>query len=106
MIYHGRTFLSKVSLQAICQVINKYTFVTSLYLVIISVELHLNVKQQDTMADVMMEEFGKRLVMVPIEQEWLQLDKLLSPVEIQNFIEGEPFSSVFFNFEQFKSGEK
>jgi len=52
-------------------VINKYTFVTSPYPVIISAELHLNVKQQDTMADVMMEEFGKRHVMVPIEQEQL-----------------------------------
>jgi len=71
MIYHGRTFLSKVSLQDICQAINKYAFVTSHYPVIISEKLHLNVKQQDTMADVMMEEFGKRHMMVPIEQKQL-----------------------------------
>jgi len=86
MIYHGRTFTSKVSLRDICQAINKYAFVTSPYPVIISAELHLSVRQQDKMVDIMIEEFGERLVRVPIEHERLKLERLPSPEQLKHKI--------------------
>ncbi len=67
MIFHGKTFTSKVSLREVCQAIAKYAFVASPYPVIISAEIHCGLLQQDMMVDIMTEVFGDVLVRAPVE---------------------------------------
>jgi phosphatidylinositol phospholipase C delta len=67
MIFHGKTFTSKVSLRDVCLAIAKYAFVASPYPVIISAEVHCGLLQQEMMAKVMTEVFGDALVSAPIE---------------------------------------
>ncbi|KAF5345262.1 hypothetical protein D9756_011418 [Leucocoprinus leucothites] len=84
VIYHGKTFTSKVSLRDICQAINKYAFVTSPYPLIISAEIHCSVSQQEKIVDVMMEEFGEKLVRVGEGQERPKVEMLPSPEELKH----------------------
>lgn len=67
MIFHGKTFTSKVSLREVCEAIKKYGFVSSPYPVIISAEIHCGLVQQDMMADIMTSVFGDALVQAPID---------------------------------------
>ena len=65
MIFHGKTFTSKVPLREVCKVIAKYGFVASPYPIIISAEVHCSVLQQDMIAEIMVAEFKDSLVRVP-----------------------------------------
>ncbi|EGO18883.1 hypothetical protein SERLADRAFT_480572 [Serpula lacrymans var. lacrymans S7.9] len=67
MIFHGKTFTSKVSVREVCQAIAKYAFVTSPYPIIISAEIHCSLPQQDMMVKIMFETFGDALVSAPID---------------------------------------
>jgi hypothetical protein len=82
MIYHGRTFTSKVSLRDICKAIAKYAFVTSPYPIIISAEVHCGIDQQEQMAEIMSEAFGDKLVQAPVENR-PKLDRLPSPEQLK-----------------------
>lgn len=64
MIFHGKTFTSKVSLREVCQTISKYGFVASPYPIIISAEVHCGLAGQDMIAEIMIKEFGDSLVRV------------------------------------------
>lgn len=66
MIYHGKTWTSKVSLREVCEAIMKYGFVSSPYPIIISAEIHCGVAQQDMMVDIMTSVFGDALMHAPI----------------------------------------
>lgn len=66
VIYHGRTLTSKVPLASVCQAIYRYAFVASPYPIIISAEVHCNLRQQDMAADIMKREFGDTLITEPL----------------------------------------
>ncbi|KAI0786941.1 PLC-like phosphodiesterase [Abortiporus biennis] len=82
MIYHGRTFTSKVSLRAACQAISKYAFVTSPYPVIISAEIHCGLIQQEMIAEIMTEVFGDALVTAPVDGR-PKIEVLPSPEDLK-----------------------
>ncbi|KAG1789657.1 PLC-like phosphodiesterase [Suillus plorans] len=67
MIFHGKTFTSKVPVREVCEAIAKYAFVTSPYPVIISAEIHCSVLQQEMMVEVMRDVFQDVLVSAPVE---------------------------------------
>ncbi|KAK3103478.1 hypothetical protein FSP39_019535 [Pinctada imbricata] len=61
IIYHGHTFTSKIQFKAVIETINQYAFAKSQYPVILSIENHCSVKQQNTMAEYMASIFGDKL---------------------------------------------
>lgn len=64
MVFHGKSFTSKVPLRQVCHAIIKYGFVASPYPIIISAEMHCSVPQQDMIAEILVEVFGDALVRV------------------------------------------
>ncbi|TFK38082.1 hypothetical protein BDQ12DRAFT_683948 [Crucibulum laeve] len=94
MIFHGKTFTSKVSLREVCHAIKKYGFRTSPYPIIISAEVHCSVPQQDMIADIMIEVFEDALVRQPadglLDTVGLispgRIDKLPSPEDLKGRI--------------------
>ncbi|KAG0700932.1 PLC-like phosphodiesterase [Suillus ampliporus] len=67
MVFHGKTFTSKVPVREVCEAIAKYAFVTSPYPVIISAEIHCSVPQQEMMVEIMRDVFQDVLVSAPVE---------------------------------------
>lgn len=67
MVFHGKTFTSKVSVREVCEAIEKYAFVTSPYPIIISAEIHCSVSQQEMMVEIMHDVFGDALISAPVE---------------------------------------
>lgn len=82
MIYHGKTFTSKVPVREVCEAIAKYAFVTSPYPVIISAEIHCSVPQQEMMVEVMRDVFRDALVSAPVEGR-MTLENLPSPEHLK-----------------------
>ena len=58
VIFHGHTLTTKIDFEDVCRTIVKYAFVTSPFPVVLSVENHCSVEQQEIMADVMISVFG------------------------------------------------
>lgn len=85
MIFHGKTFTSKVSLREVCHAIAKYGFVASPYPIIISAEIHCSVPQQDMMVEIMKEVFGDALVRAPVDGR-PKIQILPSPEELKGRI--------------------
>lgn len=85
MIFHGKTFTSKVSLRQVCAAIKKYGFVASPYPIIISAEVHCSVPQQEMIAGIMIEVFGDALVKEPPEG-MPAIEMLPSPEELKGRI--------------------
>ncbi|KAL5514659.1 hypothetical protein ACEPAG_1975 [Sanghuangporus baumii] len=82
VIYHGKTFTSKVPLRDICQAIAKYAFVASPYPVIISAEVHCSLARQDLVASIMRSVFGDALVSAPPDNR-PSITRLPSPEELR-----------------------
>lgn len=82
MIFHGKTFTSKVSLREVCQAIAKYAFVTSPYPVIISAEIHCGLTQLNMMVEIMVDVFGEALVRAPLDGH-PKIELLPSPEELK-----------------------
>lgn len=82
MIYHGKTFTSKVPVREVCEAIAKYAFVTSPYPVIISAEIHCSVPQQEMMVEVMRDVFQDALVSAPVAGR-VTLESLPSPEHLK-----------------------
>jgi phosphatidylinositol phospholipase C delta len=82
VIFHGKTFTTKVSLRQVCQAIAKYAFVASPYPVIISAEIHCSLPQQDMLADIMSDIFGDVLIRAPIHG-LPKIEVLPSPEELK-----------------------
>lgn len=85
MIFHGKTFTSKVSLRQVCHAIAKYGFVASPYPIIISAEVHCSLPQQDMIAEIMSEEFKDSLVRVPPDG-MAKIETLPSPEDLKGKI--------------------
>ena len=62
MIYHGRTFVSKISFKLVVEVINASAFLTSSYPVILSIENRCSLHQQARMAQIFVKVFGEKLI--------------------------------------------
>ncbi len=58
LIYHGRTLTSKIRFIDVILTIKEHAFATSEYPVILSIENHCSVKQQQYMAAAFLEVFG------------------------------------------------
>ena len=85
MIFHGKTFTSKVSLRQVCHAIAKYGFVASPYPIIISAEIHCSLSFQDMIAEIMLEEFKDSLVRVPPDG-MSKIETLPSPEDLKGKI--------------------
>lgn len=85
MIFHGKTFTSKVSLREVCQAIKKYGFVASPYPIVISAEVHCGLAQQDMIAFIMLEVFGDAIVRHS-EEGATKIDALPSPEDLRGKI--------------------
>ncbi|KAM8934044.1 1-phosphatidylinositol 4,5-bisphosphate phosphodiesterase delta-4 [Pelodytes ibericus] len=62
IVYHGHTFTSKIFFKDVISAINKYAFRVSEYPVILSLENHCGVEQQDVMAQHLKSILGDKLV--------------------------------------------
>ena len=85
MVFHGKSFTSKVSLREVCHAIIKYGFVVSPWPIIISAEMHCSVPQQDMIAEILIEVFGSALVRVGPEGR-NKVTVLPSPEELKGRI--------------------
>lgn len=63
IIYHGYTRTSKISYRSVIEAIHETAFVASDYPVILSLEVHTSLPQQDKMAAIMLEVFGSSLAL-------------------------------------------
>ncbi|XP_041369675.1 1-phosphatidylinositol 4,5-bisphosphate phosphodiesterase epsilon-1-like [Gigantopelta aegis] len=62
IIYHGHTLTTKISFKGVVDAINRSAFVTSPYPVILSIENHCSLLQQQKMAQIFTSVFGEKLV--------------------------------------------
>ncbi|KAJ3253314.1 1-phosphatidylinositol 4,5-bisphosphate phosphodiesterase delta-4 [Boothiomyces macroporosus] len=68
IITHGHTFTSHIKFRDVIQTIKDNAFIKSPYPLILSLEVHCGLKQQDMMADIMIEIFGDLLLLEPVEE--------------------------------------
>eukprot|EP00667_Euglena_gracilis_P001264 EG_transcript_1264 len=61
LIYHGHTYTSKIRFEDVVRTIRENAFVVSPYPVILSLEVHCSLKQQEQMARMMRDIFGHAL---------------------------------------------
>jgi phosphatidylinositol phospholipase C delta len=83
VVMHGRTLTTSISFHDTIKVINKYAFTESAYPVILSLEVHCTPEQQTLMVKSMIEEFGEKLVLQPLD---FDSQILPSPEELKNRI--------------------
>eukprot|EP00091_Calanus_sinicus_P019635 TRINITY_DN4995_c0_g1_i1.p2 TRINITY_DN4995_c0_g1~~TRINITY_DN4995_c0_g1_i1.p2 ORF type:complete len:189 (-),score=33.25 TRINITY_DN4995_c0_g1_i1:267-833(-) len=84
IIYHGWTLTSKLLVKdVLMDAIKPYSFITSPYPVILSIENHCSPQQQDKMAEHMINILGDMLYTRPVDKTQ---DKLPSPEELKNKI--------------------
>ncbi|XP_074659956.1 inactive phospholipase C-like protein 2 [Tubulanus polymorphus] len=69
VIYHGHTLTTKISFKAVVETIDQHAFITSEYPVILSIENHCSIKQQQAMANYMIKTFGDKLLRAPLEHD-------------------------------------
>ncbi|XP_031749440.1 1-phosphatidylinositol 4,5-bisphosphate phosphodiesterase delta-4 isoform X2 [Xenopus tropicalis] len=67
IVYHGRTFTSKILFKDVISAINKYAFRVCDYPVILSLENHCGVEQQDAMAQHLKSILGTKLIMSTLD---------------------------------------
>merc|ERR1711935_1038540 len=67
IIYHGHTMTSKIKFEDVIIAINEYAFRTSEYPLILSLENHCTVDQQQKMAHIMKRVFGEKLLTAPCD---------------------------------------
>ncbi|KAI4171793.1 MAG: hypothetical protein LQ343_004044 [Gyalolechia ehrenbergii] len=81
IVMHGRTMTTSVLFADCITVISKYAFVSSPYPLTISLEVHCSPIQQQAMVDIMIKDFGEKLVREPITTNTAQLP---SPEDLKN----------------------
>lgn len=67
IVYHGHTLTSRIKFQDVVKIISEHAFDTSEYPVILSIENHCGLNQQEVMARVFQEAFGDYLITRPPE---------------------------------------
>ncbi|PVI05189.1 PLC-like phosphodiesterase [Periconia macrospinosa] len=83
IVTHGRTFTKSITFLDVIKVIDKYAFTESEYPLILSLEVHCGPEQQALMAKIMIEEFGSKLLVQPLDGGKLILP---SPEELKHRI--------------------
>ena len=83
VVYHGRTFTTKVLFSDVIGAIGKYAFLVSPYPVIISLEVHCGLEQQRIMADILRTTLKDHLVTEPLVSHSLVLP---SPKDLKHKI--------------------
>ncbi|KAF9328926.1 Phospholipase C [Podila minutissima] len=73
VIYHGRTLTSKILFRDVIETISTYAFVNSPYPLILSLEIHCDLDQQEIMANTMRNKLGSWLVVAPLDAEGVVL---------------------------------
>lgn len=66
VIYHGRTLTSKISVREVLHAIGKYAFVASPFPIILSMEVHCCVEQQDLLAQIILDVLGSTFLSAPL----------------------------------------
>ncbi len=69
VIYHGHTFVTKIPLFDVLQVIKEYAFVCADTPLILSLEMHCSLPQQDLIASILLEIFGDCIYTEKIEAQ-------------------------------------
>ncbi|GAA5842020.1 hypothetical protein JCM5353_001096 [Sporobolomyces roseus] len=83
VVTHGLTLTSKIPARTVLQAIAQYAFLASPFPVILSVEVHCEIEQQDKLAEIMKETLGDRLVSQRLDEMEGEVDKLPSPVDLK-----------------------
>ncbi|XP_053696518.1 1-phosphatidylinositol 4,5-bisphosphate phosphodiesterase epsilon-1-like [Sabethes cyaneus] len=84
VIYHGHTFTTKIPFRAVVEAINKSAFIQSAYPVILSIENHCSVAQQQRMATIFQSIFGEKLVTnFMFDQDYTDDPLLPSPLSLK-----------------------
>uniref|UniRef100_A0A6P7GQR6 Phosphoinositide phospholipase C n=1 Tax=Diabrotica virgifera virgifera TaxID=50390 RepID=A0A6P7GQR6_DIAVI len=87
MIYHGHTFTTKIPFSAVVETIDKNAFVTSPYPIILSIENHCSLQQQNRMAHIFLRIFGDKLVTSFLfDSDYSDEPSLPSPEQLKNRI--------------------
>uniref|UniRef100_A0A8C6Y393 Phosphoinositide phospholipase C n=1 Tax=Naja naja TaxID=35670 RepID=A0A8C6Y393_NAJNA len=68
IVYHGYTFTSKIPFRDVVTTLEKYAFWVSHYPIILSIENHCSVEQQDIMAQLLKGILGERLLINTIDE--------------------------------------
>ncbi|RMZ90792.1 hypothetical protein DV736_g1978, partial [Chaetothyriales sp. CBS 134916] len=85
VVLHGFTLTQSVSFRAVCQAIRDSAFVTSDLPIIVSLEVHTNLDQQQKMVDIMNDSWKDHLVVFTSLEE-RNLEALPSPSSLKNKI--------------------
>ncbi|KAJ4376207.1 hypothetical protein N0V83_001489 [Neocucurbitaria cava] len=80
VVMHGRTLTKSILFKDTIKAINKYAFTESPYPLILSLEVHCSSTQQSEMVNIMIAEFGEKLVLQPLDFE---SQALPSPEELK-----------------------
>ncbi|KAH9904650.1 hypothetical protein F4778DRAFT_37044 [Xylariomycetidae sp. FL2044] len=83
-VKHGYAMTNSISFREVIQTINKHAFIASPFPLWVSLEVHCNAAQQEIMAQIMKEIFGKSLVTEPLKES--SSDGLPTPSELKNKI--------------------
>lgn len=67
VVTHGHTLTSKVPFRDVIQAIGKYAFVASPYPLILSLEVHTDLAQQDVIAEILRTVLGEKLLQSPLK---------------------------------------
>lgn len=73
VVTHGKTLTTQIQFREVIAAINKYAFIKSQYPLWVSLEVHCNAKQQETMAAIMKEIFREKLVTERLDDSTTQL---------------------------------
>uniref|UniRef100_W5UJ97 Phosphoinositide phospholipase C n=1 Tax=Ictalurus punctatus TaxID=7998 RepID=W5UJ97_ICTPU len=84
VIYHGHTLTSKVPFREVVEAIAEYAFKASPYPLILSLENHCSVEQQEVMAQQLCSILGDKLLTKPLNNH--KCDSLPSPEELKGKI--------------------
>nr|CAB3264932.1 1-phosphatidylinositol 4,5-bisphosphate phosphodiesterase zeta-1 [Phallusia mammillata] len=85
IIYHGYTFTSRIKFKDAIEVIGKYAFETTVFPLILSIENHCSVSQQDKMAAYLKQILGSELLVATVNPEQQEV-KLPSPSALRGKI--------------------
>lgn len=87
IVTHGLTLTSKISVQQVLEAIAQYAFLASPFPVLLSVEIHCGLDQQEKFVDLLKTILGDRLVQQRLDDIDGEIDKLPSPLELKgNFL--------------------
>lgn len=83
IVSHGRTMTTQISFREVINTINKYAFCASYHPLFISLEVRCGLQTQENMARIMLDTFGEKLVIHPIDPS---SDRLPSPDQLKGRI--------------------